>query len=233
MKTERTLIQTRLFSFEDKKYKDFNKKLIPNIDENTMIGIRTPVLRKFAKEFFNAEPEQVSEFMKDVPHKYFEENNLHGFFIENIKDFDEAINETEKFLPYIDNWETCDIFSPKIFKKHHDKMYKKILVWIKSKHTYTVRYAIGLLLSNYLDEHFRLEMLELVAKVKSDEYYVKMMIAWYFSFALIKQYDKTLPYIEGKKLDTFTHNKAIQKTIESSRIPKEVKEHLRTMKVNG
>lgn len=233
MKTKQTLIQTKLFSFEDKEYKNFNKKLIPNIDENTMIGIRTPVLRKFAKEFFKAEPEQVSDFMEEVPHKYFEENNLHGFFIENIKDFDEAVKETEKFLPYIDNWAICDSFSPKIFKKHHEEIYKKILVWIKSKHTYTVRYAIGLLLSNYLDEHFKPEMLELVSKIRSDEYYVNMMIAWYFSFALIKQYKTALPHIENKKLDTFTHNKAIQKAIESYRIPKEVKELLRGMKVKG
>ena len=119
--------------------------------------------------------------MKDVPHKYFEENNLHCFFIENIKDFNEAVKETEKFLPYIDNWATCDSFSPKIFKKHHEEIYKKILVWLKSKHTYTVRYAIGLLLSNYLDEHFSPEMLELVSKIRSDEYYINMMIAWYFS----------------------------------------------------
>ena len=233
MKPKQTLIQTRLFSFEDKGYKDFNKKLIPNIDGNTMIGIRTPVLRKFAKEFFKAEPEQVSDFIKDVPHKYFEENNLHGFFIENIKDFDEAVKETEKFLPYIDNWATCDSFSPKIFKKHHEEIYKKILVWIKSKHTYTVRYAIGLLLSNYLDEYFEPGMLELVSKIRSDEYYVNMMIAWYFSFALIKQYKTAIPYIENKKLDTFTHNKAIQKAIESYRIPNEVKELLRGMKVKG
>lgn len=125
MKTKQTLIQAKLFSFEDKKYKDFNKKMILNIDDNTMIGIRIPVLCKFTKEFFNVEPEQVSDFMKDMSHKYFEENNLHGFFIENIKDFDEAVKESEKFLPYIDDWATCDSFSPKIFKKHHEEIYKK------------------------------------------------------------------------------------------------------------
>lgn len=231
MQNKPTLIQTKLFSFEDKGYKDFNKKLIPNIDENTMIGIRMPLLRKFAKEFFKAEPELVSAFMKELPHKYFEENNLHCFFIENVKDFDTALKETENFLPYIDNWATCDSFSPKLFKVHHEEIYKKILVWIKSRHTYTVRYAVGLLLSNYLDKLFKLEMLDLVCEIKSEEYYVNMMRAWYFSIALVKQYKEALPYIENKKLDTFTHNKAIQKAIESYQIPKEVKEFLRCLKI--
>ncbi len=228
---KKTLIQTKLFSFEDKKYKNFNKKLIPNIDEKTMIGIRTPVLRKFAKDIFKTEPILAAEFMKDLPHTYFEENNLHCFFIENIKDFDTAIKETEKFLPYIDNWATCDSFSPKIFKTEPEKIYKKILVWIKSKHTYTVRYAIGLLLSNYLDEYFKPEMLDIVSKVSSKEYYVNMMIAWYFSTALVKQYTAAFPYIKNKKLNTFTHNKTIQKATESYRIPKEIKDTLKKEKV--
>lgn len=231
MNTKKTLIQTELFSFEDKAYKNFNKTLIPNIDEKTMIGIRTPVLRKFAKEFFKTEPILTAEFMRTVPHTYFEENNLHCFFIENIKDFDTAIKETEFFLPYIDNWATCDSFSPKIFKTQPEKVYKKILVWIQSKHTYTIRYAIGLLLSHYLDEYFKPEMLELVSQVASKEYYVTMMIAWYFSVALIKQYAAAFPYIKNKKLDTFTHNKTIQKAIESYRIPKEIKEILKKEKL--
>ena len=218
---------------QDTAYRDFNAKLIPTVDPKLMIGIRTPLLRKFAKDLFKTEPKQAAAFMQTLPHRYFEENNLHAFLIENIKDFDTAIAETEHFLPFIDNWATCDSFSPKIFKKHHEEIYKKILVWIKSKHTYTVRYAIGLLLSNYLDEYFEPGMLELVSKIRSDEYYVNMMIAWYFSFALIKQYKTALPYIKNKKLDTFTHNKAIQKAIESYRIPKEVKELLRGMKVKG
>ena len=226
-------IQSKLLSMQDKAYRDFNAKLIPTVDPKLMIGIRTPLLRKFAKDLFKTEPKQAAAFMQTLPHRYFEENNLHAFLIENIKDFDTAITETERFLPFIDNWATCDSFSPKIFKKHHEEIYKKILIWIKSKHTYTIRYAIGLLLSNYLDEHFRPEMLELVSKIRSDEYYVNMMIAWYFSFALIKQYKTALPYIKNKKLDTFTHNKAIQKAIESYRIPKEVKELLRGMKVKN
>ena len=169
--------------------------------------------------------------MQTLPHRYFEENNLHAFLIENIKDFDAAMSETERFLPFIDNWATCDTFAPPLFKKHLDELYQKILIWIRSPHTYTVRYAIGLLLSNYLDERFKPEMLELVSAVKSEEYYINMMIAWYFSFALIKQYDAAIPYIKKQTLAPFTHNKTIQKAVESSRIPAEIKDYLRTLKV--
>ena len=216
---------------QDVQYRDFNSKLIPTVDPHLMIGIRTPLLRKFAKELFKTEPEQAAAFMHDLPHRYFEENNLHAFLIENIKDFNAAMNETEKFLPFIDNWATCDSFSPSIFKKYPDAVYQKILTWLQSSHTYTVRYAIGLLLSNYLDERFKPEMLELVSAVKSEEYYINMMIAWYFSFALIKQYDAALPYIKKQTLDPFTHNKTIQKAVESYRIPADVKDYLRTLKV--
>lgn len=215
----------------DVQYRDFNSKLIPTVDPHLMIGIRTPLLRKFAKELFKTEPEQAAAFMHDLPHRYFEENNLHAFLIENIKDFNAAMDETEKFLPFIDNWATCDSFSPSIFKKYPDAVYQKILTWLQSSHTYTVRYAIGLLLSNYLDERFKPEMLELVSAVKSEEYYINMMIAWYFSFALIKQYDAALPYIKKQTLDPFTHNKTIQKAVESYRIPADIKDYLRTLKV--
>ena len=228
---DQTPIQERLFSFKDEAYKDFNKKLIPNIDEDTMIGIRTPVLRKFANDFFKAERAQAADFMKSLPHRYFEENNLHAFFIENIKDFDTALFETERFLPFIDNWATCDLFAAPVLKKHPEAVYKKILEWIRSKHAYTVRYAIGLLLSNYLDGLFKPEMLKVVAGVQSQEYYVNMMIAWYFSFALIKQYDAAVPYIEKKALAPFTHNKSIQKALESRRIPPDTKAYLRTLKI--
>ena len=226
-----TTIQKRLFSFRDEAYKDFNKKLIPTVDEDTMIGIRMPVLKKFAKEFFKTENAQAADFMKNLPHRYFEENNLHAFFIENIKDIDAALAETEKFLPFIDNWATCDSFAPPIFKKHPEEVYKKILEWIRSKHAYTVRYAIGLLLSNYLDELFKPEMLKIVSSVESHEYYVNMMIAWYFSFALIKQYDAVVPYIEKRTMAPFTHNKSIQKALESRRIPDDTKAYLRTLKI--
>lgn len=230
MHNDITPIQERLFTFQDADYKAFNKTLIPTVDEHTMIGIRMPVLKKFAKEFFKAEPECVADFMNSLPHQYFEENHLHAFFIENISDFDTAIQETERFLPFIDNWATCDSFAPRIFKKYPDAVYQKILQWIQSDHPYTVRYAIGLLLSNYLDEQFRPEMLELVSGVRSSEYYINMMIAWYFSFALIKQYDKAIPYIEKKILDPFTHRKTIQKAVESRRISVEIKAYLKTLK---
>nr|WP_314992764.1 DNA alkylation repair protein [uncultured Treponema sp.] len=230
MHNDITPIQERLFTFQDTDYKAFNKTLIPTVDEHTMIGIQMPVLKKFAKEFFRTEPECVADFMNSLPHQYFEENNLHAFFIENISDFDTAIKETERFLPFIDNWATCDSFAPRIFKKYPDAVYQKILQWIQSDHPYTVRYAIGLLLSNYLDEQFRPEMLELVSGVRSNEYYINMMIAWYFSFALIKQYDKAIPYIEKKILDPFTHRKTIQKAVESRRISVEIKAYLKTLK---
>ena len=216
---------------QDTAYRDFNAKLIPTVDPKLMIGIRTPLLRKFAKDLFKTEPKQAAAFMQTLPHRYFEENNLHAFLIENIKDFDTAITETERFLPFIDNWATCDSFSPSIFKKYPDAVYQKILTWIQSAHTYTVRYAINLLLSNYLDDRFKPAMLELVSAIKSDEYYINMMIAWYFSFALIKQYNAALPYIKKQTLDPFTHNKTIQKAIESRRIPAEIKDYLRTLKV--
>ena len=231
MQPKQTTIQRRLLPMQDVQYRDFNSKLIPTVDPHLMIGIRTPLLRKFAKELFKTEPEQAAAFMHDLPHRYFEENNLHAFLIENIKDFNAAIDETEKFLPFIDNWATCDSFSPSIFKKYPDAVYQKILTWLQSSHTYTVRYAIGLLLSNYLDERFKPEMLELVSAVKSEEYYINMMIAWYFSFALIKQYDAALPYIKKQTLAPFTHNKTIQKAVESYRIPADVKDYLRTLKV--
>ena len=166
-----------------------------------------------------------------LPHRYFEENNLHAFLIANMTDFNAVVRETEAFLPFIDNWATCDSFAPPVFKKHPNAVYQKVLQWIQSEHTYTVRYAIGLLLSNYLDEQFQPEMLELVSNVKSEEYYVNMMIAWYFSFALIKQYDAALPYLERQTLAPFTHNKTIQKAIESRRISPEIKNYLRTLKV--
>ena len=224
-------IHSKLLSMQDISYRDFNAKLIPTVDPKLMIGIRTPLLRKFAKDLFKTESKQTAAFMQTLPHRYFEENNLHAFLIENIKDFNEAMDETERFLPFIDNWATCDSFSPSIFKKYPDTVYQKILTWIQSSHTYTVRYAIGLLLSNYLDERFKPEMLELVSAVKSEEYYINMMIAWYFSFALIKQYDAAIPYIKKQTLAPFTHNKTIQKAVESYRIPAEIKDYLRTLKV--
>jgi 3-methyladenine DNA glycosylase AlkD len=202
---------------------------MPTVNPETVIGVRTPDLRKLAKEFSKT-PEAL-EFLKILPHRYYEENNLHGFLIETIRDYDIAIDAVDAFLPYIDNWATCDLISPKVFKKHLPELYGKIKVWLKSDRTYTVRFGIGMLMSFYLDDNFRPEMPELVAGIRSDEYYINMMIAWYFATALAKQYDAALPYIQEKRLDKWTHNKAIQKAIESYRISDETKAYLRALKV--
>ena len=219
----------QLFELQDLSYKDFHKKLIPNIDEDNIIGVRTPVLRKFAKEF--AKSELKDEFLNSLPHKYYDENNLHAFVIEAIKDYDECINKIDKFLPYIDNWATCDLLSPKIFKKYKKEVYDKIKIWIKSDKTYTGRFAIVTLLANDLDDDFEEEMLNLVTDIKSEEYYINMAIAWYVSMALVKQYDSTIKLIQSKKLDKFTHNKSIQKAIESYRVDDDKKKYLRTLKI--
>ncbi|MBQ2754394.1 MAG: DNA alkylation repair protein [Clostridia bacterium] len=214
-----------LFELQDLKYRDFHSKLMPTIDKDTVIGVRVPALRKLAKEVFNNGG--YGEFLKALPHRYYEENNLHAFLIEQITDFNLCIEETEKFLPFIDNWATCDMFRPKIFKNHKTELLKRIKVWIKSKETYTVRFAIGMLMVHYSDNDFKKEYAELVAGVKSDGYYVNMMIAWYFATLLWKQYDIILPYIENNVLPLWVHNKTIQKATESYRITKEQKEYLK------
>ena len=196
-----------LFSMQDLEYKNFHSKLIPNIQEETIIGVRTPALRKYAKEF--AKSNLAEQFLKCLPHRYYEENNLHGFLLEQIKDFEPCMEEVEKFLPYIDNWATCDVLAPKAFKKNLPELFKKIKVWIESDKTYTVRFAIGMLMRYFLDEEFDIRYPRMVAKVRSDEYYINMMIAWYFATALAKQYEAVLPFIENQQLDTWTHNKAI------------------------
>lgn len=217
-----------LFPMQDIKYKDFSSKLMPTVSPDTVIGIRTPVLRAFAKEF--SKEKEAGIFLSSLPHRYYEENNLHAFILSEIKDFDLALSETEKFLPYIDNWATCDSFMPKIFRKNPDKLMPKIKKWLTSEHTYTVRFAIGLLMKLFLDKDFNEEYPELVSNVKSDEYYVNMMIAWYFATALAKQYDKVIGYIENNALDTWIHNKTIQKSVESHCISPEKKAYLKTLK---
>ena len=229
MSSVEEVIQNRLFELQDLKYKEFQCKLMPTVKPETVIGVRTPDLRKLAREFSKT-PEAL-EFLKILPHTYYEENNLHGFLIETIREYDAAIAAVEAFLPYIDNWATCDLISPNLFKKHLPELYGKIKIWLKSGHTYTVRFGIGMLLSFYLGDSFRPEMLKLVAGVRSEEYYINMMIAWYFATALAKQYGATLPYMQDKRLEKWTHNKAIQKAIESYRIGDEVKAFLRTLKV--
>lgn len=224
-----TELQQTLFSMQDLSYRDFHSKLMPTIDKETIIGIRTPQLRKFAKEF--AKSDKCEEFLNTLPHQYYEENNLHGFIIEMGKEYEMTVERIEKFLPYVDNWATCDMIRPKVFKKHLPELFVKIQEWLASDHVYTIRYGIGMLLSFYLDDAFQQEHLEMVAKIRSEEYYVNMMIAWYFATALAKQYEAALPYITEKRLDTWTHNKAIQKAIESYRITAEQKSYLRTWKV--
>lgn len=222
-------IQDRLFQMQDIKYRDFQAKLTPTVPAERFIGVRTPELRAFAKEINGTKAAE--DFLKVLPHKYYDENNLHGFLICLIKDYDEAISQTERFLPYVDNWATCDLMSPKVFKKHISELYEKIKEWTKSKDTYTIRFGIEMLMSFYLDGNFTKEILEIPAAIKSEEYYVNMMIAWFYATALAKQYDATLPYIKDCRLDKWTHNKAIQKAIESRRITEEQKEYLRSLKI--
>ena len=225
--TEREITK-RLFSLRDEKYKAFNSKLIPNIKEDTVIGVRTPLLRKFSCEIYKSG--DYGQFMKALPHEYYEQNNLHAFLIEKSKDYDECINLLEEFLPHIDNWATCDCLRPKILKAQPDKLLQSIKKWLRSKHTYTVRFAIGCLLSFYLDESFDKAHLELVSEIESDEYYINMMIAWYFATALAKQYSSTVGYIEEKRLPLWVHKKTIQNAVESYLISDETKQYLKTFK---
>ncbi|MDY3928871.1 MAG: DNA alkylation repair protein [Clostridia bacterium] len=222
-------VREELFKLGDEKYREFHAKLIPTVDKNLIIGVRIPELRKFARNYFKSG--EYEEFLTQLPHKYYEENNLHAFLIEQIKDFEKAIDETEKFLPYIDNWATCDSFSPKIFKKNKEQLLTYIRKWISSDATYTVRYSIGLLMNLFLDEDFESEYNKIVSEVRSDEYYINMMIAWYFATALAKQYNETLPYITEHKFDKWVNNKIIQKAVESYRIEKETKEFLKGFKL--
>ena len=222
-------IQEDLFSMQDIKYREFNSKLVPNIDYKTIIGVRTPSIRKYAKDIAGSSNAVI--FLNTLPHEFFEENNLHGYLIEQIKDFEKVIYETERFLPYIDNWATCDTFFPPVFKKNTDKLYLYAGKWINSGNTYIVRYGIGILMRLYLDDEFSPEFLALVASLQSTEYYVNMMIAWYFATALAKQYTFTIPYITERRLSAFVHNKTIQKAVESRRISNETKLFLKTLKV--
>ena len=224
-----TEIQTRLFELRDEKYRDFNAKLIPNVDKSTVIGVRTPDLRRLASELWKSG--EGREFIKILPHDYYEENNLHAFIIEKIKDFDELIAELERFLPFVDNWATCDGLKPKVLAKYPERTKAKALEWISSLKTYTVRYGIGVLMVHFLDDNFTPDILKTVANVRSEEYYVNMMIAWFFATALAKQYEATLPYITEHRLSPWCNNKTIQKAVESYRITDEQKAFLREYKV--
>ena len=222
-------ITEELFLLGDKDYKEFHSKLIPNVSKDRIIGVRTPQLRQFAKKV--AKTPDVKIFISTLPHRYYDEDNLHAFIIEGIKDFDESVEAVERFLPYVDNWATCDMLNPTAFSKNTDRLLPYIEKWIKSRHVYTVRYAIGLLMRFFLNGKFKDDYAQMAASLHSDEYYINMMIAWYFATALAKNYDEVLPYLTQRKLDKWIHNKTIQKAVESRRISEEQKKYLKTLKI--
>ncbi|MEE1014349.1 MAG: DNA alkylation repair protein [Clostridia bacterium] len=223
-------IQKELFAMQDIGYKEFHQRLVPTLNPDVIIGVRTPHLRAFAKKFSKT-PEHAT-FLKELPHVYYEENNLHAYLIEQIKDYETALKETERFLPWIDNWATCDTFLPKTFKKHKHQLLPTAKQWLQSEHTYTVRYGIGVLMHLFLNEDFSPEYLKLVAAIKSEEYYINMMIAWYFATAFVKQYDAAIPFLTEHRLPVWVHNKTIQKAVESYRISAEIKLYLKTLKIS-
>ena len=221
-------IKKKLFRLQDVCYGDFHSKLMPNIAREKIIGIRVPVLRRFVKDLSEAEKE---DFLQQLPPNYYEENNLHGLIIMESKDYGRCIGELERFLPYIDNWATCDMLRPKIFSKHLPELLEKIYQWLASEDTYIVRLAIGFLMSFYLDDGaYQREYLAKVAEVSSKEYYVRMMVAWYFATALAKQYQDALPYMQKGRMEEWTRRKAIQKALESRRVSPEHKEYLRSLR---
>ena len=221
-------VYEELCKYKDDKYKEFQSNLVPNISKDTILGVRTPDMRKIAKEMFNTD--EGKKFLKKLPHKYYEENLVHFFMIAMIKDFDECVKETERFLPCIDCWPVCDQSSPKVFKKKHDELLPLIKKWIESDHVYTSRFGMRMLMNEFLGEDFKPEYLKWVASKKGEDYYLKMMVAWYFATALAKQYDATIPYFEKRVLDDWCHKKAIQKAIESFRVSDEHKEYLKTLR---
>ena len=221
-------VYEELLKVKDDTYKEFQAKLVPNIDPDIILGVKTPEMRQIAKEVFNSKEKDA--FLKDLPHKYYEENLVHFFIISMIKDFDECIREVEAFLPYVDCWPVSDQATPRSFKKNHEKLLPYIKKWIKSKHLYTSRFGIRMLMNEFLGEEFKDEYAKLVASVKSDEYYLKMMVAWYFATALAKNYDETIKYIEERKLDDWVLKKTIQKAVESYRVTDEHKEYLKSFR---
>ncbi|EKB53888.1 MULTISPECIES: DNA alkylation repair protein [Facklamia] len=221
-------IKEELLALQDISYADFQAKLTPNIPRDLFIGVRVPEARKLAKRIIG-EPETF-KFLRDLPHKYYDENMLHGLLISEMKDYDACIEAVDEFLPYVDNWAVCDIMSPKIFKKNKKALLEKIKEWSKSEEEYTCRFGLEMLMSHFLDDDFKPEYLEIPLSVNNDEYYVKMMIAWFFATALAKQWDATIKHIEDQRLDTWAHNKAIQKARESKRITSKQKEYLKSLK---
>ncbi len=219
----------RLYAMQDKNYAAFQAKLTPGVPAENFIGIRVPVLRHFAKEYAK-EPEH-KDFLRQLPHHFYDENMLHGLLISQIKDFNECVAHTDAFLPYVDNWAVCDIMSPKVFAKHKPELLQKIKQWSSSPHTFTCRFGLGMLMTHFLDADFSPALLRIPAIIRSEEYYVKMMVAWFFATALAKRYDETIVYLENRILAPWTHNKTIQKACESYRITPEQKDYLRTLKI--
>ena len=225
-----TKIQQRLFALQDAGYRDFHAALMPTVDKALVIGVRMPALRALAKELKGTEP--AADFMAQLPHKYYEENNLHAALIGHIRDFDACMAAVERFLPYVDNWATCDMMNPKALAKDKAALLERIRLWLQSGHTYTVRFGMGMLMNHFLEEDFREEYPALVASVRSEEYYVRMMQAWYFATALAKQYEAAVTYLEQRRLGAWVHNKTIQKARESFRVSQEQKEYLKSLKVS-
>lgn len=221
-------VYEKLLTVKDDEYREFQVKLVPNISPDSIIGVRTPDMRKIAKEV--SQSDERDSFLKDLPHKYYEENLVHFFIISTIKDFDECIAAVETFLPYIDCWPVSDQSSPKVFKKNHNKLLPYIRKWIASDHVYTARFGIRMLMNEYLGDDFKEEYLELAASNKGEDYYLKMMVAWYFATALAKRYDESVKYIEERKLDEWVHKKAIQKAVESYRVSDEHKQYLKSFR---
>ena len=218
-----------LYEMRDESYRDFQASLIPEIEVGRMIGVRTPDLRAYAKELHKSG--RYEEFISDIPHEYFDEMQLHAFIISEFKDFGKCMAEVERFLPHVDNWASCDQLSPRVFKKHRQELLSPIYSWLDSDKTYTVRFGIKMLMQHFLDDSYESKYMDKVAQLRSDDYYINMMIAWYFATALAKQYDDALAVLKENRLAAWTHNKAIQKAIESRRISDEKKDYLRSLKI--
>ncbi len=221
-------VREGLLALADERYRAFHQKLVPNVDPERIIGVRSPALQRFGKAL--AKTPEAAAFLDCLPHYYVEENNLHGFLLSGLRDYEEVMARLEVFLPYVDNWATCDGLSPKVFKKEPEAVFEKVRDWLASEREYTVRFALVTLLGFFLDEHFRPEGLELAAALRREEYYIRMANAWYFSVALVKQYEAALPTIEQRRLDRWTHNKAIQKAVESYRVSAEHKAYLKSLR---
>lgn len=222
------IVRENLYRLQDIKYKDFHCKLIPTVEPDAVIGVRMPQLKYYAKSLKNTD---MSDFLNDLPHKYYDENNLHGLLVMGIKDYEDCVRALDTFLPYVDNWATCDLLRPISFKKNRAELIGQIKTWLSSKHTYTIRFGLEMLMLHFLDEDFKAEYLQWAAEIYSDEYYVNMMLAWYYATALAKQYEATIPYIENRRLDKWVHNKTIQKAIESYRVTDGQKAYLRTLRM--